>query len=114
MQTQNFFEKLRNGVKSANPEFDDEVTDLVMNHAESLAASGKFRDAQSAVNEATKYVKSKLDAYASKKNAVPPLPAGAGGEHGGNPPPAKPTQEKIPTDEEEFESRRVANSRKVL
>lgn len=115
IQAQTYLEKLKLGVKSSNPEFDDEVVDLIMDRANQLAQQpGKYKSAEDAVKDATTYVKSKFEAYAQKTKAVPPLPAGAAAETGGNPAPSAPKQEKIPQAEEVLEGRITAKSKKIL
>lgn len=99
---QSALDKLRNGVKGANPDLDDELVDDIMAKANVLASTGKYRSADEAITAATKYVKGKLETYALKKNAVPPLPDGARAEAGGSnqpPPPIKPEKEKSPLEE---------------
>lgn len=110
-----FIETLRNGVKSANPDFDDEVIDVIMNNANRLAATGSYKTPEDAVKAATDYVKTKFDNYAKKKNAVPPLPEGAKAEGGGgNTPPEKPETPKEKTLLEELEEANDARNKKAL
>lgn len=111
---QTTLEKLKAGVKSSHPEFDDEVVDVVMGRANEIAASGKFKTAEEAVNEAAKYIKSKFDSYASKVKAVPPLPPGAGAEGGSNPAPSAPVTEKVEEPSDFVESMITAKSKKIL
>lgn len=114
IQAKTDLDKIRTGVKSANLDFDEEITDLVMERANVLAASGKFKTADEAVKEATVYVKNKLDGYAAKKNQVPPLPAGALGEQGNNPAPKPQVQEKIETPEEYIAGLQDSKQKKIL
>lgn len=122
IQAQTTIEKLRAGVKSSNPEFDDEVVDLIMDRASMNAGlknpdgTPKYKpgEAQKAIDDACQYVKSKFEAYAQKKNAAPPLPEGARAETGSNKAPEPPKVEKIPTAEEELEARRAGLQKKVL
>ena len=108
-------DKLRAGVRSSNPDFDDEVIDYVMERADRLATTGKFKTADEAVTAAVTLVKSKFDGYALKKNAAPPLPPGARAEGGGNPPPAAdPKPEALPTPAEELGQRREAMQKKII
>ena len=112
---QAIIDQLRTGVKSSNPEFDDDVVDYVMERADRLATTGKFKTAKEAVDAAVTLVKSKFDVYAHKKNAVPPLPPGARAEGGGNPPPAPaPKDEALPTPAQELDQRRGDLQRKIL
>jgi len=108
-------EKLKMGVKSSNPDFDDDVVDYVMERADVLARTGKFKTAQEAIDAATTLVKSKFDGYASKKNQAPPLPEGAKAEVGNNPPPApKAVETPIPTASEELEVRKAKINSKII
>ena len=112
---QTIVEKLRAGVKSSNPDFDEDVVDYVMERADKLASTGKFKTAEEAVNAAVTLVKSKFDGYAHKRNSAPPLPQGALVEGGGNPPPAPaPKAEVLPTPAEELGNRREAQMRKII
>lgn len=113
--TKTFIEKLREGVKSTNPDFDDDITDVVMQQADTYAKTGKYRSADEAVKAATEFVKVKFENYAKKKNLVPPLPAGAHAEGGGaNQPPKAPEPEKILSPLEELEAHNEAKYRKSL
>lgn len=116
IQAQQFVSTLKNGVKAANPDLDDEIVDVVMNRADELAVKnpGKYKTAQEYVNEATQYVKTKLDSYAQKKNAIPPLPEGARAEGGSNTAPVALQTETIPTAEQEIESRKAGMQKKIL
>ena len=108
-------EKLKAGVKSSNPDFDDDVVDYVMERADALARTGKFKTADEAIQAATTLVKSKFDGYASKKNAVPPLPPSAQVEGGGNTPPTpapKDTPPLSPT--EELNERKASQFKKII
>lgn len=112
---QTFIEKLKSQVKSSNPEFDDDVVDVVMSRADALARTGKYKTADDAVKAATEFVKSKFESYAQKKNAVPPLPSGALAEGGGAnfpPKPPEPPKEKSPL--EEMEEANEAKRRRLL
>lgn len=111
---QNIILNLRNGVKSSNPEFDDDVVDYVIQRAEVIAASGKVKTAVEAVNEAAKFVKSKFEAFASKSKVVPPLPPGSGAEGGGNPTPSTPPVDKVEEPSEFVENMRSAKEKKIL
>jgi len=112
---QTMLDKLKAGVKSANPEFDDDVVDYVMERADMLAKTGKYRTADEAIKAATTLVKSKFDTYAQKRNIVPPLPEGARAETANNPPPAaEPKDKPIPSPLEELESRRMVTQRKII
>ena len=117
--TQNVIEKLKSGVKSSNPEFDDDIVDVIMQRAESIAAqwsaSGiQGKKAEEAVQEAVKFVKGKFEAYASKTKAVPPLPPGAGAEGGNNPPPAPPPIDKVEEPSEYIEKQISAKNKRIL
>lgn len=115
MAYQAVVDKLRTGVKSANPDFDDEVVDYVMERADKLATTGKFKTAEEAVNAAVTLVKSKFDGYAQKRNATPPLPPGAVVETGGNPPPAPAKKDDaLPSASEEIGQRKEALQKKIL
>lgn len=99
---QTAIERLKAGVKSSNPNFDDDIVDVVMERANALAMTGKYKSAEEAVKAATDFVKSKFDNYAQKKNAMPPLPTGARAEGGGSnvlPKAPEPQIEKTPLDE---------------
>jgi hypothetical protein len=112
---QTTIQNLKMGVKSSNPEFDDDVVDYVMERADMLARTGKFKTAQEAIEAATTLVKSKFEGYAQKRNQTPPLPEGARAESGNNPPPAPPVKEAtIPTPSEELEQRRASLSKKII
>lgn len=115
MTQQTTLEKLRTGVKSSNPEFDDDIADLVMAKANEFATTGRYKTADEAIKAATDFVKSKLDSYAQKKNAVPQLPPGARAENGGsNQPPKPPEPEKEKTALDEIEEFNTAKARKSL
>lgn len=108
-------DKLKAGVKSSNPDFDDETVDYVMEQADRLATTGRFKTPEEAVSAATNLVKSKFDAYAKKKNAIPPLPPGARAEAGGSPAPApEPKDQPLPTAAEELQTRREGMQNKIL
>ena len=110
---QTIIDKLRMGVRSANPDLDDELVDDVMAKANMLATTGKYRTAEEAVTAATQYVKGKLESYAKKKNAMPPLPEGARAEAGGaNQPPVPPTPPKEKSPLEELEEANEQRNRK--
>lgn len=114
IQSQTTIEKLRQGIKSSNPEFDDEVVDVIMNRADEIARSGKVKTADEAISAATTFVKSKFDAYAQKKNAAPVLPAGALAEGGSNRAPEVPKAETIPSAADEIEARKTGLQKKIL
>ncbi len=115
ISAQSQIEKLKLGVKSSNPDFDDDVVDYVMERADTLARTGRFKTAQEAIEAATTLVKSKFDGYASKKNAAPPLPEGAKAEVGNNPPPApKPIETALPSASEELEARKAKIHSKII
>jgi hypothetical protein len=114
ISTQNVIEKLKAGVKSSNPDFDDDIVDVIMQRAEVIAASGKVKTAEEAVNEAAKFVKSKFEGYAAKAKAVPPLPAGAGAEGGGNPAPSTPPADKVEDASDVIEKSRSAKEKRIL
>lgn len=115
MQGQTTIEKLRMGVKSGNPDLDDELVDDIMAKADMLATTKQFKTAQEAIDAATKYVRGKLDTYANKKNAAPVLPAGARAEGGGaNLPPEPPAPEKVKSPLEELEEHNVAKHKKLI
>jgi len=108
-------EKLKMGVKSSNPDFDDDVVDYVMERADMLARTGKFKTAEEAIAAATTLVKSKFDGYAQKRNSTPPLPEGAKAETGNNPPPTPVAKEPvIPSPNEELEARKSTLQRKII
>lgn len=108
-------DKLRTGVKSSNPDFDDDVVDYVMERADALARTGKFKTADEAIAAATTLVKSKFEGYAAKRNAVPALPPGARAEGGGNPPPVPEKKDApLPTPSEELNARKDAQQKKIL
>lgn len=112
---QTVIDKLRAGVKAENPDFDEDVLDYVMERADKLATTGKFKTAEEAVKAATTLVKSKFEGYAQKRNATPPLPPGALAENGGNPPPApEPKDTPLPTAAEEIGQRKDALQRKII
>jgi hypothetical protein len=112
---QTTIDRLKLGVKSSNPDFDDDVIEVVMERANTLAASGKYRTAEDAVKAATDFVKAKFDGYAQKRNAVPPLPPGAGAEGGGaNPLPKAPEPEKEISPAEEIALANEAKRKKLL
>jgi len=115
ISSQTTIEKLKLGVKASNPEFDDDVVEVIMQQANGFASTGKYKSAQEAIDAATKFVKSKFDAYAQKKNAAPALPAGAMAEGGGAnqpPKPAEPLKEKSAL--EEIEELNAAKARRLL
>lgn len=114
IQQQTTIEKLRQGVKTTNADFDDDVVDTIMLRADEFARSGKYKTAQEAIDAATTFVKSKFDAYAQKKNAAPLLPAGALAEAGNNRAPEPAKVETIPSPLEELESRKVGLQKKIL
>jgi cell division protein FtsB len=114
MQSQTFIEKLQQEVKKENPDFDDDVVGVIMRYANDLAATGKYKTAEEAVKAAIQFVKSKFDGYATKKNATPPLPSGAGGESGPNKPPEPSSPIKEITPLEELENRKGAQQKKIL
>lgn len=108
-------EKLKMGVKSSNPDFDEDVVEYVMERADVLARTGKFKTAQEAIDAATTLVKSKFDGYASKKNLTPPLPEGAKAEVGNNPPPVpKAVEAELPTASQELEARKAKIHSKII
>lgn len=112
---QTIVEKFKTGIKKDNPDLNDELVDDVMAKANMLASTGGFKTAEEAIAAATKYVKGKLDSYAQKKNAAPPLPAGARAEGGGAnqpPPPLEPEKEKTPL--EEIEEANTAKNKRIL
>jgi type VI protein secretion system component VasK len=112
---QTTIEKLKMSIKSSNPEFDDDIVDLTMQKANQLASSGKYKTADEAIRAATDFVKSKLDGYAKKKNAAPPLPDGARAEGGGAnqpPKPPEPPKEKSPL--EEIEELNATKMKKLM
>lgn len=111
---QNVLLNLRNGVKTANPHFDDDIVEVIMERANQEASTGKYKDAQSAINAATNFVKAKFESYAQKRNAIPPLPAGAQAEIGINrqQDPTEPAKGDSPLEELEF--RKATLQKKVL
>lgn len=112
---QTFVEKLRLGVKSANPDFDDDIVNVVMQQANIFAGTGKYKTPDEAVKAATDFVKQKFDSYAQKKNAKPPLPDGARAEDGGaNQPPPPPAPEKVLSPLEELEQANEAKRKRTL
>jgi hypothetical protein len=114
VQGQTWIEKTRNGVKVSNPDLDDELVNDVMDKANVFASTGKYKTVEEAVEAATKYVKGKLDNYATKKNAVPKLPAGAGAESGGaNTPPSAPAPAKEVSPLEELEDFNAAKVKRM-
>lgn len=115
MTQQTIINKLRDGVKASNPDFDDDTVEYVMERADRLATTGKFKTPEEAISAAVDLVKSKFDSYAKKKNAVPPLPPGARAEGGGNPPPApEPKDPILPTAAEEIQQRKEGQQKKIL
>lgn len=113
ISNQTTIEKLRAGVKSANPEFDDDVVDVIMERANTFAETGKYRSADEAIKAATDFVKSKFEGYAKKRNAIPPLPDGARAEGGGaNVPPKPPEPEKVLSPLEELEAANTAKEKR--
>lgn len=112
---QTYVEKLRTKVKNENPLFSEKVVDVIMNEANSLANSGRYRTPDECIKAATEIVKQEFEGYSSKKNAVPPLPAGASAENGGannQPEPPKPTKEMSPL--EELEAHNMAKRKKLM
>jgi len=108
-------EKLRNGVKSSNPEFDDDVIDVIMDRANQFASTGQYKTAEEAIKAASDFVKSKFEGYAKKRNTVPPLPSGAKAEGGGANTPPKPQEpEKLKSPLEEIEEHNEARNKKAL
>lgn len=116
INSQNFVVGLKNGVKQANPELDDDIVDAIMNKADEIAVTnkGKYKTAKEYVDEATKFVKDKFDNYANKKNAIPPLPDGAKAETGSNKPPVTPAADTIPTPAQDIENRKAGMQKKIL
>lgn len=117
MQTinqKNALDAIRNGVKSSNPDFDDDIVDTIIDRAEVLAGSGKYKSADEAVKVATEFVKSKFENYANKKNSIQPLPSGANAETGSNPAPQAPIREKVQEPNEFIEQRQDLKSKKIL
>jgi len=113
--TQTTFEKMRMGVKSSNPDFDDDIVDVVMERANMLASGGQYKTADDAIKAAADFVKSKFENYAKRKNAIPPLPPGAGAEAGGaNQPPKPPEPPKELSPLEELEALQEAKIRKRI
>jgi len=113
MTQQTTIQKLKNGVKSANPDFDDDVVDVIMERANSFATTGKYRTAEEAIKAATDFVKAKFEGYAQKKNAIPPLPEGASAEGGGaNNPPTPPPPNKVLSPLDELEAANDAKSKR--
>jgi hypothetical protein len=112
---QTAIEKLKSGVKTANPDFDDDVVDVILDRANALAGTGKFKTAEEAVKAATDFVKQKFEGYAKKRNAIPPLPPGASAEGGGsNTPPPTPEPAKEVSPQEEIEALNEANRKRRL
>lgn len=113
---QTFMEKLRTKLQKDNPDFDDDTVDFIIDRANQLAGTGKYKDADSAVKDATTFVRSKFDNYAQKKNVTPPpIPAGAQGETGANKPPEPaPAKEEPKTPLQELEDRKAGLQKKVL
>jgi predicted nuclease with TOPRIM domain len=58
---QTTLEKIRMGVKSSNPDFDDDVVEVIMQRANILASTGKYKTADEAVKAATDFVKQKFE-----------------------------------------------------
>lgn len=116
INSQNFVTTLKAGVKTSNPEFDDEIVELIINRADEIAVKqkGKYKTAQEYVNEATQYVKTKLDIYAQKKNAIPPLPDGARAETGSNRSPEPQKVDVVPSAEQELATRKEGMQKKIL
>lgn len=114
IQFQTTIDKLRAGVKASNPDFDDDIVDVIMDRANMIATTGKYKTADEAIKAATDFVKSKFEGYAQKKNSAPPLPDGALAEAGGNRPPEKPKPETIITPEQEIETRKSGMQKKIL
>lgn len=118
---QNVISELRKGVKDKYSDLDDDIIDTIMERANMLATvdkqtnANKFKSAQEPIEQAAQFVISKLDAYAKKKNATPPLPPGASAESGpNNPPPPPPTPEKVQTPLEELETRKKGLQSKII
>lgn len=112
---QSTIEKLRLGVKTSNPDFDEDVVDVIMQRANYLATTGKYKTAEEAIKAATDYIKQKFDNYAQKRNTPPPLPPGAIAEGGGAnmpPKPPEPPKEKTPLDE--LEEANEAKRNKII
>lgn len=95
IKAQTELEKIKLNLKVQNPEFDDEMVDLVMERANVEASTGKYKTADEAIKTASQYIKAKLDSYAEKKFKTNPLPTGALAESGSNPAPSAKVQEKI-------------------
>lgn len=113
--------KLEEGVRRENPAFDDDIVRIVMDTANAYAGaknpdgSSKYKTPEEAIKDATAFVKSKLDAYATKAHAAPALPPGAQAEGGPNAPPVAPVQpEKMPTAEEEIGERQKGQQRRII
>jgi len=106
-------EKLKAGVAKANPEFDEDMVELVIDRANMLAAQEQVKTAAEAVEKATQYIKAKLEAYASKKQPQP-LPSGASAETGPNKPPEAPKPEPVETPEQEIDKRKEELQKKIL
>lgn len=111
---QSTIDKLRKGIKNDNPEFDEDVVDVVLERADALARTGKVKTAEEAVKKATDFVKSKFESYAKAKNSAPPLPEGALAETGANKPPEKAKPDTVPTPEQEIEDRKTVLQKKVI
>lgn len=115
VQGQTVIEKIRLGVKTSNPDFDDDLVNDVMDKANMLASTGKYKTPEDAVKAANEYVRSKLESFATKKNASPQLPAGANGERGGgNPLPPQPPPEKEKSPLEELNEFNEARRKKAI
>jgi hypothetical protein len=115
IQGQTFVEKIRMGIKTANPDLDDDLVSDIFEKANVFASTNKYKSAEEAVEAATKYVKGKLDSYAQKKNASPKLPDGARAEGGaGNQLPSPPPPVKEVSALEELEQFNEAKARKAI
>lgn len=115
VQMQTTIERIRNDIKTANTDLDEDLIDDIMDKADQFAMSGKYRNPKEAIEAATKDVRMKLERYANKKNAVPKLPTGARAEGGGNnAPPAQPAPQKEISDLEELEQHNAAKFKKTI
>lgn len=115
VEGQSFVDKLKAGVKSANPDLSDKHVNSIMDLAGMYASSGKFKTPDECVKAAEIEVKSMLEEYAQKKNAKPELPSGARAEGGsGNGLPPKSEPEKLMSPLEEIEAHNQARQRKSL
>jgi len=112
---QTTLERLKLGVKTSNPEFDDDIVNVIIQQANAFATTGKYKKPEEAVQAATDFVKSKFESYAQKKNAAPPLPDGARAEGGGgNLPPKSPEPLKELSPLEELEQANEAKRKRTL